>query len=99
VFDFDSLGVDDFYGFLEVDAESNEKEIAKAYRKKALQCHPDKNPDNPAAGTLNVNCPRMPSDMARPLLIQLKNFANCHEYLKSYRTLLLRLAKDVVGTR
>jgi DnaJ family protein C protein 17 len=49
VFDFDSLGVDDFYGFLEVDAESNEKEIAKAYRKKALQCHPDKNPDNPAA--------------------------------------------------
>jgi hypothetical protein len=27
VFDFDSLGVDDFYGFLEVDAESNEKEV------------------------------------------------------------------------
>ena len=26
-FDFDSLGVDDFYQFLEIDAESTEKEV------------------------------------------------------------------------
>ncbi|XP_062502624.1 dnaJ homolog subfamily C member 17-like [Corticium candelabrum] len=48
-FDFESLGVEDFYSFLEVDSSCTEKEITKAYRKRALQCHPDKNPDNPAA--------------------------------------------------
>ncbi|XP_069805832.1 dnaJ homolog subfamily C member 17 [Dendropsophus ebraccatus] len=42
----------DLYGLLGIDAEATEKEIKKAYRQKALTCHPDKNPDNPRAAEL-----------------------------------------------
>ncbi|XP_064622138.1 dnaJ homolog subfamily C member 17-like [Lineus longissimus] len=40
------------YATLEVSEDATEKEIVKAYRKKALKCHPDKNPDNPKAADL-----------------------------------------------
>jgi len=39
----------DLYELLELTIEADEALIRKAYRKKALKCHPDKNPDNPAA--------------------------------------------------
>ncbi|XP_041981205.1 dnaJ homolog subfamily C member 17 [Aricia agestis] len=39
----------DLYAILDVQFTATEAEIKKAYRKKALQCHPDKNPDNPKA--------------------------------------------------
>ncbi|KAI8481285.1 DnaJ (Hsp40), sub C, member 17 [Branchiostoma belcheri] len=42
----------DLYGLLEIDPSADDKEIKKAYRKKALKCHPDKNPDNPKAAEL-----------------------------------------------
>ncbi|KAM3918781.1 dnaJ homolog subfamily C member 17 [Leptodactylus fuscus] len=42
----------DLYGLLGIEAEATEKEIKKAYRQKALTCHPDKNPDNPRAAEL-----------------------------------------------
>ncbi|XP_013407223.1 dnaJ homolog subfamily C member 17 [Lingula anatina] len=42
----------DLYGVLGVSPESTQKEILKSYRKKALKCHPDKNPDNPQAAEL-----------------------------------------------
>ncbi|XP_064599788.1 dnaJ homolog subfamily C member 17-like [Liolophura sinensis] len=42
----------DLYGILEVAEDATGKEIVKAYRKKALKCHPDKNPDNPRAADL-----------------------------------------------
>jgi len=36
----------DLYALLEIETDADEKTIKKAYRKKALTCHPDKNPDN-----------------------------------------------------
>jgi curved DNA-binding protein CbpA len=40
----------DYYGLLGVAIEATAKEVAAAYRRKALTVHPDKNPDNPKAG-------------------------------------------------
>ncbi|XP_029317311.1 dnaJ homolog subfamily C member 17 isoform X2 [Cottoperca gobio] len=39
----------DLYGLLDIGSTATTKEIKKAYRQKALTCHPDKNPDNPKA--------------------------------------------------
>ncbi|XP_066928463.1 dnaJ homolog subfamily C member 17-like [Clytia hemisphaerica] len=43
-----------YYEILGCTQESSQKEILKAYRKKALTCHPDKNPDNPKAADLFI---------------------------------------------
>ncbi|KAH6926954.1 hypothetical protein HPB50_024291 [Hyalomma asiaticum] len=45
----DSLMQTNLYELLQVAVGADEKEIKSAYRKKALTCHPDKNPDNPRA--------------------------------------------------
>ena len=42
----------DIYLLLDISHEASEKDIKKAYRKKALKCHPDKNPDDPNAALL-----------------------------------------------
>ncbi|XP_043277176.1 dnaJ homolog subfamily C member 17 [Venturia canescens] len=42
----------DLYALIGTVAEASTKEIKTAYRKKALSCHPDKNPDNPKAAEL-----------------------------------------------
>ncbi|XP_061600481.1 dnaJ homolog subfamily C member 17 [Cololabis saira] len=42
----------DLYGLLGIEINATTKQIKKAYRQKALTCHPDKNPDNPKAAEL-----------------------------------------------
>ncbi len=39
----------DYYDILGVDEDASDKEIKKAYRKKAMEYHPDRNPDDPEA--------------------------------------------------
>ncbi|XP_075555656.1 dnaJ homolog subfamily C member 17 [Dermacentor variabilis] len=48
----DSLMQTNLYELLQIAVGADEKEIKSAYRKKALTCHPDKNPDNPRAAEL-----------------------------------------------
>nr|XP_040582853.1 dnaJ homolog subfamily C member 17-like [Lepeophtheirus salmonis]XP_040582854.1 dnaJ homolog subfamily C member 17-like [Lepeophtheirus salmonis] len=40
---------DDLYALLDITIDATVEVIRSAYRKKALKCHPDKNPDNPKA--------------------------------------------------
>ena len=42
----------DLYLLLEIAQDATEKDIRKAYRKKSLKCHPDKNPDDPNAAKI-----------------------------------------------
>uniref|UniRef100_A0A8D1HHR6 DnaJ homolog subfamily C member 17 n=2 Tax=Sus scrofa TaxID=9823 RepID=A0A8D1HHR6_PIG len=42
----------DLYALLGIGEKAADKEVKKAYRQKALSCHPDKNPDNPRAAEL-----------------------------------------------
>ena len=42
----------DLYTLLGVEEKVANTEVKKAYRQKALSCHPDKNPDNPRAAEL-----------------------------------------------
>ncbi|XP_065111306.1 dnaJ homolog subfamily C member 17 [Paramisgurnus dabryanus] len=42
----------DLYALLGVESVATQKQIKKAYRQRALSCHPDKNPDNPKAAEL-----------------------------------------------
>lgn len=61
-----------YYDVLGVPIDCTEKDILKAYRKKALKCHPDKNPDNPKAADIFIKLSEalnvLTDDTARALL-------------------------------
>lgn len=44
--------MEDLYALIGAESTASVSEIKKAYRKTALKCHPDKNPDNPRAAEL-----------------------------------------------
>jgi len=46
------LDTNDLYEFFSLTPVSSERDITRAYKKKALRNHPDKNPDNPRAGEI-----------------------------------------------
>ena len=48
-FNLEDVKDHNFYQILGVDSNADEVTIKKAYRKKVLQCHPDKCPENPNA--------------------------------------------------
>ena len=46
----------DYYETLEVSRDSSPAELKKAFKKKAMKYHPDRNPDNPEAADKFKDC-------------------------------------------
>ena len=56
----------DYYEVLGISRTSTDQEIKSAYRKLALQYHPDRNPDNPQAEERFKECSEAYTILATP---------------------------------
>ena len=56
----------DFYEVLSVSRDASDQELKTAYRKLAMQYHPDRNPDDPAAEEKFKECSEAYSGAERP---------------------------------
>ncbi|CAI6373163.1 unnamed protein product [Macrosiphum euphorbiae] len=78
----------DLYGMLGIKQSATEKVMKTAYRKKALRCPPDKNPDNPNAAQLFLRLSK--------ILTILTDTAARLDYDKSVNLLQNCSKKDVI---
>merc|ERR1740129_360233 len=83
----DDLG--DVYELLGVSEEAGEKDIQGAFRKGSLKCHPDRNPDDPAAAEKFDRLTR-----AKELLLDAVRRAEYDRKRKAKRDLEERYAKE-----
>eukprot|EP00928_Gymnodinium_smaydae_P096968 TRINITY_DN8675_c0_g1_i1.p1 TRINITY_DN8675_c0_g1~~TRINITY_DN8675_c0_g1_i1.p1 ORF type:complete len:319 (-),score=63.33 TRINITY_DN8675_c0_g1_i1:10-966(-) len=83
----DDLG--DVYELLGVDYDAGDKEITTAYRKGSLQCHPDRNPDDPEAAIKFDRLTR-----AKDLLLDPQKRAVLDEKRKAKEALEKRFAQE-----